>query len=235
MPSFGYDLFKLANEISPIILTGGIADDVWGGKLPIITITEPLNFAAGILSGGGPLDLDNFFARFRPVPGGSIIDNQIGEYPFANQSVAANAIISQPLRIAMLMKCPAKGPFGFSVKFITFLALQATLAEHVNLGGLFTIVTPAFIYTDCILLGLRDVTAGSTNQAQETWQFDFLQPLVTLDQAQSALSNLMDRFDRGVKTIDLNWSSTSVPTATPSIIPSAQPLSGGGIISSGVG
>src|ERR1700680_1822169 len=89
--------FKLTYELSPIILTGGIANFMPGGMLPIIALTEPLNFIGGILSGGGDLDLDDFFAHFVPLPGSGLVSQEFGEYPFANQAVAANAVIRKPL------------------------------------------------------------------------------------------------------------------------------------------
>ena len=76
--------------------------------LPIISITEALNFTVGILSGGENIELDDFFANYQPIPGGTLIDQDIGEYPFANQSVAANAVIAKPLKIPMMMICPVR-------------------------------------------------------------------------------------------------------------------------------
>jgi hypothetical protein len=192
----GYVAFKLAQELSPIILTRGIATAV-GGYLPIIALTEGLNFAAGLLTGGDALNLDNFFAHYTPLPGGSLIKNQVATYPFANQSIAANAIISQGLNISLMMNCPARGTLGYAVKLATMTALKATLDQHNNSGGTYSVVTPSFIYTDCILTDFRDVSGGESKQYQYQWQLDFFQPLVSLQAAQTALNNLMQRLTNG--------------------------------------
>ena len=107
------DQFKLTYELSPIILTGGIATNIPGGGLPIVSITEALNFTEGLLSGGEDLDLDDFFAHFVPLAGSSLIDQQIAKYPLANQTVAANAVITQPLNISMRMIVAAKDGVGY--------------------------------------------------------------------------------------------------------------------------
>jgi hypothetical protein len=44
-------LYRIAFEVTPIILNNGIAN-LLGGVLPIVAITEGLNFVAGLLSGG---------------------------------------------------------------------------------------------------------------------------------------------------------------------------------------
>lgn len=224
-------LFQLGYEISPIILTGGSATNIPGGMLPIVAITEAANFVTGILSGGTEASLDDFFAHFKPLPGSTLAENQIGHYTFANQTVAANAIIAQPLRIALEMICPVKTPLGYAAKLATFSALQAVLARHNASGGLYTVATPAFIYTNCILVSLRDTSGGDTKQTQHTYVWEFEQPLVTLDQAALAQNSLMQKIGNGLPTDG----STSGPGATlgnsasgaaPSLVPAAQPLAG---------
>ena len=170
-----------------------------GGALPIVALTETtlgilsgiagagsnplagaLNSVTGLLSGSGiDQTLDRFFARFMAMPGGTLINNQAATYPFANQAVAANAIIAQPLNVSLKMLCPVKTPAGYPIKLATITALQGTLAQHNNQGGLYSVVTPSYIYTNCIMTGMRDVSAGETKQAQYAWQLDFFQPLVT--------------------------------------------------------
>lgn len=224
-------VFKLGYEISPIILTGGVATNIPGGMLPIVAITEAANFVTGLLSGGTDADLDDFFAHFKPLPGSTLAENQIGHYTFANQSVAANAIIAQPLRIALQMVCPVKLAGGYIAKLATFSALQAVLAQHSASGGLYTIATPAFIYTNCILVSLKDASSGDTKQTQYAYVWEFEQPLVTLAAAAQAQNSLMQKIGNGLPTDG----STSGPGATlgnaasgaaPSIVPAAQPLAG---------
>jgi hypothetical protein len=213
----GLDAFKITFELSPIILTGGIATFV-GGALPIIAITEALSFVDGLLSGGDNLDFDDFFAHFVPVQGSSLIDQAIGHYPFANQAVAANAVIRQPLTISMRMICPAKGQSGYAIKLATIMALQSTLALHNASGGTYTIATPAFFYPNCVMLGMRDTSASDSRQAQNAYQLDFEQPLLTLQDALAAENNLISAISGGLPSGAVPaWSgfSTLPPSLTP--------------------
>ncbi len=195
----GLAIFKLAFQLSPVLLTNGIAKYVPGGALPIIALTEAAHFLTGLLSGAGNIELDDFFAHFQPMPGGTLVDNQIGMYPFANQAVAANAIIAQPLQLSMLMRCPARDELGYATKLATMLALKAVLDQHNNLGGTYTVVTPSYFYTNGILTGMRDVSDAQSKQVQNAWQLDFLFPLLTLETAQSVQNNLMSKLTGGTQ------------------------------------
>lgn len=194
------DIFRLGYEISPIILTGGAAGSIPGGMLPIVAITEALNIVDGLLNGTVESSLDNFFAHFKPLPGSTLINNQIGQYPFANQAIAANAIITQPLTVSMLMLCPVRQAGGYTTKLATIMALQATLAAHINQGGLFTVVTPGYVYTNLILASLRDVSDSGDKQAATAYQWDFEQPLITIDQAQSVQNSFLSKMTAGAVT-----------------------------------
>ena len=46
--SFASDAFKLSFQISPIILTGGIASEIPGGMLPALAVTDAISFVTGI-------------------------------------------------------------------------------------------------------------------------------------------------------------------------------------------
>lgn len=232
--------WQLAFQISPILLTRGIATNLPGGILPIVALTEAANFVSGLLQGRVNIDLDSFFANYKPLPGSQLISFQAATYPFANQAIAANAIIAQPLPISMLMTCPAQGNNagssvqvaptlpgqsalaqkigGYPIKLAIMTALQNTLALHSGMGGTYSVMTPAFIYTDCLLLGMRDVTGGESQQVQYVYQLDFSQPLVSLASAQSALNTLMQKLTNN--TPISGASSTPLPTALPSSIPS---------------
>jgi hypothetical protein len=231
----GIERFKVSYQISPIILTNGIAGDLPDALIPIISLTQAEGYRDGLLE--GTIDagrLDEYFAQFVPIPGGSAIENEIGNYPFANQSVAANAVIVQPLRISMLMICPVRRPGGYQAKFATFSNLQAQLARHSILGGTYTVATPSMMYTDCLLLGLRDVSTPEGRQPQEKWQFDFIQPLLTLRQAEQALNSLMGKIENQVRVTGDPPSYSGPPPAVgdpasgvgPSIIPAARNLVG---------
>lgn len=189
-------IFSLAFEISPIVLTNGIAQNLPSNALPIVVLTERANFPLGLLSGSVSLaSLDSFFAHFIPMPGSTLGDNQIGNYPFANQTVAANAIIAQPLTVSMLMICPVQN--NYLAGLGTMLSLQSALAQHDASGGTYTIVTPKMFYTNCIRTRMVDVSTAASHQAQNTYQLDFVQPLLTLEAAQAAQSALMNQLSNG--------------------------------------
>jgi len=46
-------VFRLGYEISPVILTNGIAKLIPGGMLPIVALTEATGLIAGLLQGNG--------------------------------------------------------------------------------------------------------------------------------------------------------------------------------------
>ena len=188
--SAGLAAWKLAFQISPIVLVGGIVPDFIGGYLPIIAITEAINFPFGVLSQGEDIEMDGFFANFRALPGATIISQDIGHYPFANQAIAANATIQQPLQVSMEMVCPAKNQLGYFTKLAIMSALQLALKNHNLQGGTFIVATPSHIYTNCILRTVRDISSGQTGQPQYAWQLDCEQPLITLTEAAGALNSL---------------------------------------------
>lgn len=200
--------FKMANQLSPIVLTGGIATNVPGGVLPIIALTEGVNFLDSILGGSQDLGLDDFFANFTPLPGSTLLNLQLAKYPFANQSIAANAVIQQPLQISLMMLCPVRDEAGYPLKLATMIALQKSLQQHAILGGTYSVITPSYIYTSCILTALRDASGGETKQAQYAYQWDFEQPLITLQAAQSAQNGLMSAISGGLPTSSTpSWSN----------------------------
>lgn len=230
----GRSAYDLAFQISPIILTGGIASGLLGGAIPVIGLVGQLaSFGQGLLSSGS-FGLNDAFAQFVPVPGGNIISNVIGMYPFANQQVAANAVIEQPLAISMMMIAPVKDAGGYLTKLATFTALRTSFRQHNNAGGLYTVATPAFIYTDCLMTGMTDITGGDTRQQQIEWQIDFVKPLVTQQQAQNAYSSLMGKLSSGSQISGpLAWSGagaaagTQAPGGLAAITGGAQQLAGG--------
>jgi hypothetical protein len=236
----GLAAFKLSMQLSPILLTNGIAQQITGGILPIIAITEAASFVTGLLSGADNIELDNFFANYSPMPGATLIDQQIGTYPFANQAVAANATIAQPLQLSMLMKCPARNALGYGIKLITMMALKSTLDQHNQLGGTYTIVTPSWFYTNGILTGMRDVSGGESKQVQDAWQLDFTFPLLTLEAAQSVQNNLMSKLTSGSQVSGQPaWSGLPPGAGDPNslfgplVIPSAGTLPAGQIAPAG--
>lgn len=226
--------FTLQYEISPILLTGGVAG-MAGGTVPIIAYTQGEIFTS-LISGPGNLGFDEFFAHFQPMPGATLVNDQLGTYPFANQATAANAIITLPLNISMMMICPARNPGEYTRKQSVLAGLKSTLDQHILAGGLFSVNTPAFLYKDCVLLRVSDVSGGETKQVQFRWQWDFSKPLITLQQAQQAQNNLMGKLSNGTHVPPdaagpnagaVSWSNTNLTVAdagsggAPIAVPSA--------------
>lgn len=224
--------FQRSYEISPIILISGIASDLPGGALPISSLLQAQDYGQGVTNQA--TQSSEPFGRFIPEAGSTAIDNQIGLYPFANQSVAANAIITQPLHISLLLHCPVNTPGGYQKRRAVFSNLQSQLAKHSTTGGLYNVATPALLYTNCILTSLQDVTGGEGKQKQITWRFDFIQPLLTLEAAQQAQNNLMRKLSAGTPANGDPPSASGRDSAVgnpaslqgASAVPAAQPLAG---------
>lgn len=213
MPSAGFDLYKLGFEGSPIILTGGVATLIPGQMLPIIAITESLNLLNGLLSGMDVLDLNNLLCHYLCNPGTDLIKNEVATYPFANQTVAANSIITQPKRISYTMTCPAKAKGGYFFKLAALTALQTVLETHNASGGLYVCVTPSKIYTNCLMVSMTGADGGATKQTQYQWQIEFMQPLITESQAATAQSNLMSKLTGQTQVTTPSWSSPATAAA----------------------
>lgn len=239
--SSGLAQFQNSYEISPIILTGGIAANLTGGMLPIISLTQPNSFSGGVTSSA---DVDpNTIARFRPMPGSTLEDIDIGQYAFANQTTAANAIIFKPIKISLMMTAPAPAvDGGYSAKIVAFTTLKMSLDQHMLAGGLFTVATPAFIYANCVLRKLTDITPPDNPQVQAVWQWEFDLPLVTLAAAQAAQNSLMSKVTNGLQTD--NPPAQSSPTnatgnpsslVAPVVVPSVQSPVGGSVQAFGPG
>lgn len=203
--------YDLAFQVSPIILVGGAYGQ--GGAMPIIGLLGQLAaLGQGLLTSG--LSADSAFATFLPLPGSTLINNTIGKYPFANQQVAANAIIQQPLNLSMRMICPVRSKGGYLTKLAVLTSLQTSLQSHCAAGGTFHVATPGFVYTNLILIGMTDVTNGTTAQKQVEFTLDFEQPLITQADATAALNTLMGRLAGGQQVTSPNWSGqiATLPT-----------------------
>ena len=186
--------FTLAHEWSPIIFTDGIFS--WSPVgLPIIAITQALSTQgtvnATILDGGNIAPFAQPLFTWRPMPGSTLWESEVAEYPFYTNQVAANAQVQRPLRVSMLGHCPAGGGTPWPIKSATIITLQKVIQAHINAGGTFTVLTPSYIYTGCLLTNFVDVSAGETNQPQVSWQMDFIQPLITFPNVGGALNDFM--------------------------------------------
>ncbi|EKS4154123.1 hypothetical protein QB181_004237 [Salmonella enterica] len=208
--SFTRELYKLGFEISPVILCDGIAQSIPGGMLPIVALTQSASYVSGLLGGAtGLTDLDKYFCHWSSAAGTTMVDYDIGRYPFANQKIAANALLAQPLRVSMLMNAPVNENTGAMTKLVTLSALQAVLQGHANLGGTFVVATPAIIYSNCILKEVRDVTGSNEPLPQRQWLWEFEQPLITESEAEQVANNFKRRIDGGDKVTGNAWTTAA--------------------------
>jgi len=205
--SIAQDAFKLAYEISPILLVGGIAEKVPGGILPIAVFTEGLSLVEGLLSSGSV----GFTTHFNVMAGSSLIVQEIAEYPFFDMATAANAVVSRPNRLSMQMIRPANTVNAkYPLKILTFTALKMALDYHNSHGGSYTILTPAYIYTGCLMNSMIDMSgfSDSNKQVQHTWQLEFSQPLLQASQLEQVMGNMMDKFNNAMPSLP-SWSGIS--------------------------
>lgn len=237
--SIAVQAFKDTFQLNPIFLTGGIAGGFPGGIVPITSLLQGNGLLSGILGALTSFGQDSNFANFEPLAGATLIDQEFGTYPFANQQVAANAVIQQPLAVSLRMISPVRIGMGYSNKLSVMTALKTTLEQHNNNGGTYTVATPSFFYTNGLLKSLSCTDAGETKQSQMEWRWDFFFPLLTLQQAQGAQNNLMNQLSNGTQ-INGQPSLSGLPSsvgnpasnATSSIIPSSQGSAGSGISTS---
>lgn len=205
--------YDLAFQVSPIILQNGIVSAAVGGLAPITEYT-----------GGAPTSLDDAFAHYIPLPGSTLISQTVATYPFANQAVAANATIQQPLTISLLMIAPINKAGGYLTKLQRFTSLQNSLAQHNALGGTYIIATPAYVYNYVLMTAMTDATPQISldggKQLQIQYQLDFVQPVLTsaaLAQVQAALTQ---KVTNGNKITGIpNWSGNqaSSPANKPGV------------------
>lgn len=202
----GYIEYRSSFVLSPIYLTGSstVTSGVDGGVVPLISLIA-LSPAFSVI------DANEYFAHFVPMPGATMLDFQVATYPFANQAVAGNAIIAQPLQIAMKMLVPVKSPGGYFAKYSAMQSLRDTLYQHSTHGGTYTVVTPSYPFTNALLTKMTDISGGESAQAQIAWQMDFTRPLLTIEEATAAQNGLISKISAGgqVTSSDLSGSSAS--------------------------
>jgi hypothetical protein len=197
---------QLLYQLTPIWLQNGIAGNIVGNYLPILSILNYEVFAA--LNNPGqqgitvPSDwnFENAFAVFQPAPGGSLIRQSIAEYPFANLNVASNATLRNPINVSMIMITPMKEPSAWAMKQSRMSNLKSVLDAHNNLGGTYIVFTPAYIYNNMLMENLTDVSTSQSPLPQNTWRWDFTAPLVSLADIQIAEGNLIQKLTAGIQT-----------------------------------
>ena len=190
--------YELAYVKSPIFLVDGIAT-LAGGVMPLIAITEATSLASNAAFGKLSLGLENFWANFWALPGTTLHDNEIGRYPFANQQIAANAIIAQPLHISMRMNTTPRNKGDLLTKIMTAAILKQALDKHNNSGGTYSILTPSYFYPGCIMRSMKDITSGDSKYQQTDWQIDFEQPILSLNPiGNPTLNALLTKMTQGL-------------------------------------
>jgi hypothetical protein len=219
MPSISQ--IKLSFQVCPIILSGGIASQIPGGILPMMNLMYPAGDLAPTILPFFDGDLDNAFAAFNVLPGGTLVQQSIGKYPFANQWVGANAVIAEPLTLSVIMDTPMRGDGGtpgdsWQIKQSVFSNLKGALDNHNNVGGLYTVVTPAYMYQNLILTALTDNSRGNNSIPQNAWRFDFEKPLITIEDAQNAYNLQMQKINNQVP-VGANQSGILVGTPVAAI------------------
>ncbi|ENA9695565.1 hypothetical protein ABG299_001056 [Salmonella enterica subsp. enterica] len=205
--NFFGQIYELAFEVSPILLVDGIAAKIPGGVLPIAVMTEGLTIGKELLQG----DISpNPATRFIPQAGTTLVQQDVAELNFYNQTAAANAVVSKPNRILMQMLRPASTTAGgYGNKLMTFTALKMALDMHNQSGGSYVVLTPGFIYVGCLLKSIVDNSgfSGQNKQAQYSWLLEFEQPLLAISQVDTKLGTLMSKFAAGVPAANgLSWS-----------------------------
>lgn len=204
--------WQLLYQISPIFLKDGVATGaISGNMLPLLAIINADAFDSVLMGGSPNWTLDEAFGIFQPAPGGSLVEQSIAEYPFANLNVAANAIVRNPINVSLVMLTPMKTPQAWSLKIATMTALKATLDNHNNAGGTYVVFTPAYIYQDMCMTALTDISTAQSPLPQNAWRWDFTRPLVQLRDAYNAESNLMSKI---TASLPVATDSTGVLTAT---------------------
>jgi len=188
--------YQTSFELNPIILVGGVSQL---GPVPL-----------GFFTSNSGLATD--FGNFRILSGGTLMDNQVATYPFANQTTAANAIITQPLKISLEMVFPADSVKTLSIKMALFSSLKKTLDQHTALGGWYNVATPNYVYQGCLLTSLVDATEElDGTQPQVRWVWNFMQPLLTADAAQARQNPTMSAIS-GQTTNTQKPGATSSPS-----------------------
>lgn len=230
--------WKLSYQVSPIFLTGPPVSNVPNGMLPFLSIVDPGAFpvssneayAYSSTSGTAPQlydlssvslnqgMLDNAFGAFNVLAGGSLIQQTVAKYPFANQAYAANAILRDPLHVSLIWDTPMRGANAWGQKLTVMQSVKQRLDSHNNAGGTYIVVTPAYVYDNLVMLSLTDASRGSSNLPQNAWRFDFERPLIVLQELRRAQSALMSKLTNGVVT-DGAWSGPAAGLGSVTSVP----------------
>ena len=207
-------MYQLLYQITPIFLNNGIATNIGGSILPVMALLNPSAYNVLFSGGSDTFNMDSYFGIFQPASGGSLVQQQIAEYPFANLSVAANAMVRSPIEVSMIMVTPMKTQYAWAVKNATMTALKSALDTHNNMGGTYTVFTPAYTYYNMVMLGLSDMSNPQIALPQNTWKWDFRKPLIAQQDLVFAENNLYAKITGGVQT-SAEWTSALTALGLP--------------------
>jgi hypothetical protein len=209
--------FSQTYSVCPIFLVGGIASGLPNGTMPITDLLpDPTSSSLSSTE-------DDSFAVFKPMSGGTLQDWAPAEYPFASMIMAANAVVQNALRISLLMICPAKNSGNNYInKNSNITTLMVKITNHISQGGYFLVLTPAYTYSNVLLIDIVDVTNASDKQVQSQYQWNFKQPLITAAQAAIVYNNVYNKLASGLPvpnpvtnsgpSVVVNPPNSSVPT-----------------------
>ena len=211
-----FQQFQRSYEIAPIWLEGGIAQNLPNKIMSILKLTEGDDRATYP-------DANDYFAHFKVLSGGTLQEWMVADYPFASMAMAANAVVQNPLKISMMMVCPAQASpqsnnyrNSYIAKSATLTTLKFSIDDHIAGGGTFVVNTPSFVYTNAILTSLKDISITSDKQVQYMWQWDFICPLITQSQTESVYNSLYEKMSQGlpVQSVDGEVPQSGVSSQT---------------------
>lgn len=210
------DDYHKTYEINPIILTGGIATGD-GLKISDLLGYDTIKKSSEIArDADGNMFLDRFgspvnkqtqtaatatkpFAYFKILDGTQQLSYSVAEHPVYNLETAATAVMRNPLTIQFLMIILASADYPKDKQHDRMTKFIDQLRLHTKKGGLFTLATPFYPYTNTIVTeiaqaNIEDVKYGLQNGLHLT----FRKPLVDLEDAKNAYNEQMDRLDKGL-------------------------------------
>ncbi len=196
--STGISQFQRSYEIAPIVLVNGIARNMTNGQMSILALTEGRLYLTKTYT-----SINQYFARYKIMSGSTLQHWEIAQYPFLNMVMAANAVVQMPLRVSLMMLCPAQTNTNtYAEKTATISSLKINLDAHISQGGAFHVATPGYTYQNCLLTELKDVTQNGDKQVQLAYQWEFVQPLITTSQAIQQLNAIYAKLSGGLPTPD---------------------------------
>jgi hypothetical protein len=242
--------WKTLYQVSPLVLTGGVAINVPGSMISIQSLTNPnllppspaqaaqaaqAAFISGLqfltqrtVTGNSLNGLDDAFGAFNVLPGGTLCNQTAPKYPLANQIMASNAIVRDPINVSLIWDVPMRGQNAWAIKLATMQALKALLDLHNNAGGLYMIMTPAYTYDNCVLTSLSDNSRSSNSLPQNAWRFDFERPMVmTQTDVSAAQNSFIAKLTAGLPTTGTaSTPPVSSQTANPALSPAPPVIAG---------